>query len=285
MHFHFLFVNEIMLGNIITMGGSVDLVPDTPLFKEYFNLAQKITPNAPMIGVIPSGSANPRKSGEAYRDLFESMGANTVLINPQDRVKANSKEMISKAETSDAYFFGGGHQLRITALLGGTKLLKKIKEKFKKGAMIGGTSAGSVCLTTIMISQDLIKRPLVHGEVEVTHGLGFIEDIIIDTHFSTRNRIPRLIHVVGENPGVLGVGLGENTGAVWDFEKKEFRVIGRESVVVIEGTHITKNNTPDLELGESISVSGITVHVMGEGAIFQYEDCELTLPPRSEDSE
>ena len=163
-------------------------------------------------------------------------------------------------------------------MLGGTSLLKELHNKFENGALLGGTSAGSVCMTTIMISQDLIRRPFVHGEVELTQGLGFLEDIVIDTHFAARNRIPRLIHIVSENPGILGVGIGENTGAIWDFYEKEFRVMGRGSIVVIDGKNVKESNTPCLELGESLSVSGITVHVMGQDSIFKYDKCKLILP-------
>ena len=265
-------------GKIITMGGNVDLTPDTPLFKEYFNIAQQITENAPKIGIIPTASANSRKSGKEYVDLFESMGADTILIDPKDREETKEEEMISKVQEAETFFLTGGHQLRITSMLGGTPLLKEIHRKFEDGALLGGTSAGSVCMATIMISQDLIRRPFVHGEVELTQGLGFLEDITIDTHFAARNRIPRLIHIVSENPGVLGVGIGENTGTIWNLQNKEFKVVGRGSIVVIEGKDIVENNAPSLEIGDSISVSGIKVHVMGNGSIFDYDECKLYLP-------
>ncbi len=47
-------------GKIIAMGGNIDLRPDTPLFKEYFNKAQEITSGTPTIGIIPTASV-PRK--------------------------------------------------------------------------------------------------------------------------------------------------------------------------------------------------------------------------------
>jgi len=265
-------------GTIIAMGGNIDLRPDTPLFKEYFNIAQKITPGTPTIGIIPTASGSPKRSMEGYSDLFESFSSKTVVINPKDREEANKDEMVEKVEKSDAFFLTGGHQLRITALLGGTELLEKLKEKFEDGALIGGTSAGSVCLTSIMISGNLLERPFVHGQVELTQGLGFIPDMVIDTHFTERGRFPRLIHVVSENPGTRGIGIGEGTATVWDLEKEEFRVIGRNTVAVVDGVNISKNNAPGLKLGEPISVSGVTVHVLSGGARFDYDECEMFLP-------
>ncbi len=265
-------------GSIIAMGGNIDLRPDTPLFKEYFNIAQKITSGTPTIGIIPTASGTPEVSMQGYTELFESFSSKTVVIDPKDREEANSEETVKKVEKSDAFFLTGGHQLRITALLGGTKLVEKVKEKFEEGALIGGTSAGSVCLTTIMISGDLLKRPFVHGQVELTQGLGFIPDMVIDTHFTERGRFPRLIHVVSENPAMKGIGIGEGTAAVWNLEKEEFRVIGRNTVAVVDGVNISKNNAPDLEFGEPISVSGVEVHVLSSGARFDYDKCEMFLP-------
>ncbi len=266
-------------GCIITMGGNIDLRPDTPLFKEYFNIAQEITPGTPIIGILPTASGSPEGSIQGYTDLFEDFAADTLVIDPEDRKDANSEEMLEKVETSDAFFFTGGHQLRITAILAGTKLVEKMKERFEDGALIGGTSAGSVCLTNIMISgESPLKRPFVHGQVELTQGLGFIPDVMIDTHFTERGRFPRLIHTVSENPGMKGIGIGEGTATVWDLEHEQFRVVGRNSVAVVDGGNISKNNAPELEFGEPISVSGVDVHVLSGGARFDYGTCEMFLP-------
>lgn len=268
----------------MTMGGNVDLSIDHPLMKEFFNTSQITTEGTPNIGIIPSASANPSNAGENYSKIFESMGANTFVINPESRESTNDEELLKEVEEQDAFFFTGGHQLRITALLGGTRLLDIIKEKFKNGAFLAGTSAGSVCMTKIMISQDLLKRPFVHGEVELTQGLGFIEDVIIDTHFTTRERFPRLIHVVCENPGILGVGIGDSTAALWDFDKTEFKVTGKNNVIVFDGKHIKTSNTTDLEFGEQLSVSDVRVHVVGKGSKFNFDSCELILPAEDDQS-
>ncbi len=271
-------------GCIIAMGGGVDLRPDTPLFKEFFNKAQKITEGTPKIAIIPTASANPSNTGKEYRQLFESVSAETVVINPDRRKEANGEGCVQDALDSDAFFFTGGHQLRITALLGGTELIKTIKKRFEEEeVLIGGTSAGSVCLTNMMISGDLISRPFVHGHVELTQGLGFIPDMVIDTHFMERGRFPRLIHVVSENPGTQGLGIGEGTAMVWNFEKKDFRVIGRGTVAVVDGSQISKNNAPELEFGEPISVGGIYVFVLSSGARYDYENSEMFLPGEDAD--
>ena len=266
------------VGNIMTMGGNVSVSPTEPLFKEFFNISQIISEGQPTIGVIPTPSGEPDKSGEIYSGLFKDIGANTVVLNPKSREEANSLKILEDLDNAHSFFITGGNQLRITDLLEGTEMVDKIKKKFDQGALVGGTSAGAVCLTETMIFEGTIKRHFYKGEVDLIQGLGFIDDVVIDTHFAERGRFPRLIQVVSENPDMLGIGLGERTGAVWDFDKKEFEVIGSGNVVAIQGRHLTKSNVPELELGDNMSVSGIRVHVLGNGSRFQYEECELYLP-------
>ncbi len=265
-------------GCIMTIGGNLDLYPEQPILKEFFNRAQKITEGTPVIAVIPSASASRSQSSVMYSSVFESMGANTVTINPEDRKEANSEDILNSVDQADAFFFTGGHQLRITSLLGGTKMHDKLESKLEEGALFAGTSAGAVCMTTLMISQDLIDRPFAYGAVDLSHGLGFIEDFVIDTHFTIRGRFPRLIHIVCENPSVKGIGIGESTCAIWNFDEKEFSVIGRGTVAVIDGEDIIKNNVPELELGDSLSVSGINVSILGKGCRYRYDLGEMFLP-------
>ncbi len=267
-------------GTIIAMGGGVDLIPDTPLFKEYFNRAQEITEGTPRIGIIPTASGTPISSAKEYEKMFKNISAEVNIINPEGRGDANGDECIQNVKECDTFFFTGGHQSRITAILSGTEIMKEIKRKFKNGALIGGTSAGSVCLTNLMISGDLITRPFVHGQVKLTQGLGFITDMVIDTHFTERDRFPRLIHVVSENPGIQGLGIGEGTATVWDFDTGEFKVVGRNTVAVVDGSQISKNNAPELGFGEPISVSGVQVHVLSEGARYDFKNSEMFLPER-----
>mgnify|MGYP006286587837 CR=1 FL=1 len=123
-------------GKILTMGGNVELSADHPLMKEFFNISQTITEGTPNIGIIPSASANPVKAGEDYSKIFNSLGANTFVINPDSRESANDEDLLENVEEQDVFFFTGGHQLRITALLGGTKLLDLIERKFENGAFL-----------------------------------------------------------------------------------------------------------------------------------------------------
>ena len=265
-------------GSIITIGGNVDKHPEEPIFKEFFSRAEGLGDDEPLIGVIPSASSEPIKSSNVYSDLFEEMGANTQVIHPLDRDEANSHRVVEKIRSSDAFFFSGGNQLRITGLFSGTKALNALRDKLNEGFPLGGTSAGAACMTAPMISQGESEDSLLSGEVELSQGLGFIDNAVIDTHFNTRGRFPRLIHVVTENPGILGVGLGEDTAAIWDFDKDEFSVLGSRNVIVIDGSKIGSTNMAELEYGEPIYAENIVVEILANQCKYNYEDREPFFP-------
>jgi cyanophycinase len=45
-------------------------------------------------------------------------------------------------------------------------------------------------------------------------GFGLISNVIIDQHFRQRDRIGRLLALVAGNPGLLGIGIDEDTSVV-----------------------------------------------------------------------
>ncbi|MFW5927831.1 MAG: hypothetical protein ACOCSL_01415, partial [Thermoplasmatota archaeon] len=88
-------------GTIISMGGNVKLSPNDPLFKKLIEVASKDSGYEPKIGIVPTASGNPIRSGKKYSELFEKMGAEVYVIHPVERDSANSSSLISKAEDVD----------------------------------------------------------------------------------------------------------------------------------------------------------------------------------------
>lgn len=257
-------------GPIITIGGNLDLFPDEPILKEIKKRATTDERN-PLISIIPSASVNPMRTGKKYSHLFNCIEMETQIVYPRDRDEANSQKMVDRVLDSDAFFFTGGAQLRITALLGGTETLDTIHKKFNEGSLVAGTSAGAVCLSRTMIAYGKSQDSLLHGKVELSPGLSFIDNVILDTHFTARGRFPRLVHVVTEHPGILGVGIGEDTAAIWDLHKNEFHVMGSRNVVVVDGKNIGCSNIPNITYREPIFAEGIMVHILANGRGFDLE--------------
>ncbi len=267
-------------GPIVTIGGNVPLDPEEPIFIDLVVLARRLVDDTPLIAIIPTASQEPEKTASDYESLFEELGAKTEILNPEYRDTANHEDLKKLAQKADAFFFTGGNQMRITTMLGGTKLLSAIKERHDEGAIIAGTSAGAACLTHLMIAHGESEDALLVGELELSHGLGFIENVVIDTHFTARGRFPRLIHVVAENPGVLGIGIGENTAVIWDLAENRFDVIGSRNLVIVDGLNIRISNKADLKVGEPLCVDNITIHILSDGCTYDLETRKIGIPKK-----
>lgn len=127
-----------------------------------------------------------------------------------------------------------------------------------------------------MIISGSSQEALIKGELELTNGLDFINDVFIDTHFTQRGRFGRLIQTVTYNPGVLGLGLSIDT-AVVIYKGTELEVIGKGLVVIVDGTSIQYTDLTSISNGDPITVEGITMHVLGPGKRFQINERQIVF--------
>ncbi len=104
------------------------------------------------------------------------------------------------------------------------------------------------------------------GDLHMAPGLALIRNVIIDQHFAERGRFGRLIGAVAHNPGVLGIGIDEDTAAVVDGDC--FRVIGAGAVYVVDGEHATHSNLAEARPERVLSMHDVRVHVLGTGDAF-----------------
>jgi cyanophycinase len=93
-----------------------------------------------------------------------------------------------------------------------------------RGGFVGGTSAGAAILSRVMIESG-------QTEPEIGEGWDVISGVIIDQHFSERNRGERLQEAVRRNAGLVGLGVDEQTAAV--IEGRRLTVAGSGSVSVV----------------------------------------------------
>ncbi len=63
-----------------------------------------------------------------------------------------------------------------------------------------------------------------------SRGLGLLDGVVVDQHFDTRARLARLLHVLGNHPDQLGLGLDERTGVV--IRAGTLTVVGERTISV-----------------------------------------------------
>ena len=130
--------------------------------------------------------------------------------------------------------------------------------------MIAGTSAGAMAMSNTMIYEGNAARAHLKGEVKITTGLGFLNSVIVDSHFEKRGRFGRLAQAVASNPGCIGIGLGEDTGMLVT-EGNKMEAIGSGLVVIIDGHDILHSNIADIPDGNPISIENLKVHFCEKG--------------------
>lgn len=100
--------------------------------------------------------------------------------------------------------------------------------------------------------------------LKMAPGLRLLEGVIIDQHFDQRGRLGRLLCGVAENPGMLGVGIDENTAIKVDPEGY-FEVLGDNAVTVIDGRSIRTTNVSELAPDEILTITDACIHVLAKG--------------------
>lgn len=234
------------------------------------NIVSLIKPsNNPAVEVITTASMIPDEVAENYKSAFGKLGCTNVgHLRIRNREDAMNPEFIDRIRNCNCVMFSGGNQLRLSSIFGGTEILSLIRQKYTdEEFVIAGTSAGAMAMSNTMIYEGNADKAHLKGEVKITTGLGFMYDVVIDSHFDKRGRFNRLAQAVAAQPGALGIGLGEDTGIIVR-NGKEIQVIGSGSVVIIDGKYIEYNNIADVKFGHPISIENIVVHMLSNGDKF-----------------
>ncbi len=272
-------------GMLVAIGGNEDKTTDLEVLRAICNLPEGGTRT---VEVLPIASRIPEEAGGQYVEPFQTIGAKTVnIMDIRTRAEADSDELVQRIIDADVVFFTGGDQLRITNLLGGSRVLETLKGHFQRGGVIAGTSAGAAAMSQAMIYQGRAGNALRKGNVQMTPGLGLIRNTVVDSHFTQRGRFSRLLEVVIGNPGVIGLGLDEDSGVVVR-EGRVAEAIGSGVVVVIDGRDMDYSNVTDVAMGTAIAEEGVRVHTLTTGHAFDLEDRRYLRPVvslREEDHE
>lgn len=283
-------------GKLIIIGGSVDKgsffknPEDQPNNLKFFEqgILKRISleaakKNLSRVEIITTASSIPTEVGNEYVEAFKQLDMlNTGILDVRTRAEANDPANLQRLKNADVVMFTGGDQLRLTSIFGGTEFHKMLLERYEhEDFIISGTSAGAAASSNNMIYQGSSNGALLKGEVKITGGLGFINNVIIDTHFVQRGRIGRLLYACASNPVNMGIGLGEDTGLL--ITKGHFmEAIGSGLVILVEGTHMRKTNITDVEMGHPVSLENMTVHVMSLGDKFDLNTKHFILKPLPE---
>lgn len=280
-------------GKLVIIGGAVDLGTSLsynedinhPHYIKFFErgiLKRMITESAKgedsIVEVITTASKIPEIVGNEYIKSFRQLQVERVnVMNITIREEAKSSEVIERMKRADIVMLSGGDQLRLSAILGGTELHRILKKKYQEeDFVVAGTSAGAAAASTNMIYRGSSSEALLKGEVQITGGLGLLNNVIIDTHFVQRGRIGRLFYAVASNPGMLGIGLGEDAGLLITGGRS-MEAIGSGLTILVDGRYINETSIYDVEIGSPVSIDNLKVHVMSIYDRYDLQKHTLTI--------
>jgi len=274
----------IIIGGAINTGSFAETQFGLPQNMNFFErgILKRITVesakgNESRFEIMTTASLIPEKVGEEYIKAFAQLDVHNVgVLNIGSREEANKEAYAERIKSADVIIFTGGDQLRLSSIFGGTEIHRVLLDKYQNtDIVIAGTSAGAAASSKNMIYQGSSKDALLKGEVKITGGLGFIDGVIVDTHFVQRGRIGRLLYAAASNPGILGIGLGEDTG-LYIFENT-MEAIGSGMVILVDGRLMADTNLTDVEMGQPVSIKNMVVHVMCDGDIYDLTNHQLVI--------
>ncbi|MFA3916684.1 cyanophycinase [Ruegeria hyattellae] len=248
-------------GFIIPIGGGEDRVKEMQIHRKFLDLSGG--PDADIV-VIPTASML-EDTGPDYHRIFSDLGAGTVEFLPiSRRADCDNPEFADMLDRATGIFMTGGNQLRLSAILGGTLVAQKIRRRNAAGIPVAGTSAGASIMSEHMVAGGSSNAAPAEGNITLAPGMGLTNAVIIDQHFTQRNRLGRLLTASSFNPFLIGLGIDEDTAAFIGPDNV-VEVVGSGTVTVVDASHLTHSSMWDARRGEALSLLGLRLDVLGEG--------------------
>jgi cyanophycinase len=238
------------------------------------------------IVLYPMASEDADAGIELAQD-FRKLGAEAERI-VLTREQADTEAAARRLDGVTGIWFGGGDQARLTAAIGHTRVEAAIHERYLRGAVVGGTSAGAAVMSTPMLTGDERKpggdRPpakdssdafmtIARDNVVTTEGFAMLPGAIVDQHHVRRRRNNRLLSVVLEHPELVGIGIDEST-ALEVGPDGPWRVLG-ESVAVVYDARQARITPPS---AAGLGATGVKLQVLPAGSTYDLETGAAILP-------
>lgn len=223
------------VGPVMVIGGAEDKLGERVILSRFVELAGG---RDAQLVVISTASSLGDAATDLYRHIFTRLGVSRVTgLRPETRDEANDANSVAALQGATGIFMTGGNQLRLSSVIGGTKLGAAILDAHGRGVVVAGTSAGASAVATHMMAFGSSGATPKHRMAHVSVGLGLLVNVVVDQHFEQRTRLGRLLGVVAQSPSLIGLGLDEDTAAVIDGHDV-LEVIGRGAVTIVDGADV-----------------------------------------------
>lgn len=200
------------------------------------------------IAVFATAAGNPERSAASIVASLNRRGAQAEAIPVAPRLagvdlQANLRDpvLLEKVRNARGIFFSGGAQEYIVDTLQPagqpTEMLQAIRSVVERGGVVAGSSAGAAIMSRMMFRDPPANHLILKGQwregKEFDRGLGFIEpDVFVDQHFLKRGRVGRLLPAMRALGFKQGLGIEENSAAV--FKGRQVEIVGACGALLVD---------------------------------------------------
>ncbi|HEX7155127.1 MAG TPA: peptidase S51 [Thermoanaerobaculia bacterium] len=224
-----------------------------------------------------------RASGaDGYNDYLLGMkGVDSVqTFVVTDRLSAAREDVVDAVRRAEYVFFAGGDQCNYVRLFNEGPVEAAVRDVYKRGGAIGGTSAGmaiqgraiyDACNDASAKSPLALADPFNH-EISFTTDFfdwRYMEDVVTDTHFAQRDRMGRLFAFIARQlrelprDSFLGIGADEKTSVIVDA-RGNAHVTGAGPAYFVLGDHFPERALP----GQPLTYCGFRIWRVASGGSF-----------------
>ncbi len=253
-------------GPLLVIGGAEDKEGD----KVILHTVAKACRGGRLV-IATVASHQPDGYFQAYQKAFGDLGlTDLVELYVSDRGETHDPEKLAILDGASGVFFSGGDQLRISSQIGDTPIEDRVRQIWREGGILAGTSAGASVMSDTMLVRGSSAESHRIGDLHMAPGLGLIRDVIIDQHFAERGRIGRLLGAIAHSPRVLGIGIDEDTAIA--VRGRRFEVLGSGAVYVVDGEGVSQSNISEGDSKSALSMHDVTLHVLASGDRFDLDE-------------
>jgi len=261
---------------LILIGGAEDKTDKLEILSKVAQAAHNKN-----IVLIPTASNYPHEVELNYRDAFNKLHVeNFKSLDIRYPDECDRPEYIEAIKQAHLVFFSGGDQVKLVETLKGSALLETITSLYHSNKIIvAGTSAGAAAASENMLyNGDYLG--FIKGEVKHASGFGFVNDMIVDTHFLNRERIPRLLQMLALGVEKKAIGLDEDTAIFVDINQN-FEVVGSGMVTLLNSEEMTYNDFHEIKENQTFNINNIKIGFLSKGAKFNLQSWMVIKPQTS----
>ena len=183
---------------------------------------------------IPTALADDKlsqlKTSITYDQLF---GYPATILHTRSSAIANSDGFVQHLQDATGVFIDGGRQPRLAKAYLHTRTHQELERLLDRRGVIAGDSAGATIQGSFMVRNQgapKFDRDVMVDPRYTTEGFALIKNVAIDQHITQYGRENHLAEVLKKHPGLLGIGIDQDTAIV--VRGDVFGVIGSGSVFV-----------------------------------------------------